>query len=123
MPADLTPRYQGLDLRARRGGGAPAEEEEEAASTEGGRYGNEGGPEGAPAVSDAFAFSRCLILVDPSFFFVIHITFSGSVFIDSLYCTLFSFFSFVPFFFWKVTEAFLSSNRCPLLQRVDGKVS
>lgn len=47
MPADLTPRYQGLDLRARRGGGAPAEEEEEAASTEGGRYGNEGGLEGA----------------------------------------------------------------------------
>lgn len=68
MPADLTPRYQGLDLRARRGGGAPAEEEEAAASTEGGRYGNEGGPEGAPTVSDAFAFSRCLILVDPSFF-------------------------------------------------------
>lgn len=48
MPADLTPRYQGLDLRARRGGGAPAEEEEAAAaSTEGGRYGNEGGPEDA----------------------------------------------------------------------------
>lgn len=98
MPADLTPRYQGLDLRARRGGGAPAEEEEEAASTEGGRYGNEGGPEGAPAVSDAFAFSRCLILVDPSFFSS-YILLSQVPFLLILCIAPLSLFSFVPTFF------------------------
>lgn len=73
MPADLTPRYQGLDLRARRGGGAPAEEEEAAASTEGGRYGNEGGPEGAPT------FLLILCIAPFSLFFHLFRFFSGKL--------------------------------------------